>query len=48
MTEAKIETKNFLVKGKKAALIIFWTYALKYGAATNVITIPVFYILLSL
>lgn len=48
LTEAKNETKDLVAKGKKGALIMFWTDALKYGAATSVITIPDLYVLLSL
>ena len=42
------KTKDLVSKGKKDALSMFWTNALKYGAAIRVITIPVLYVLLSL
>src|SRR5699024_8070070 len=45
--KAEQETRDLVSKAKHGALVTYWLDALKYGAATSAITIPVLYFLLS-
>jgi len=47
VNQAKSETKDLVANAKHGALVTNIIDALKYGAASSVITVPVLYVLLS-